>query len=116
MEREICFISGASNWGGGGQTSVQRLTLPTGNQWARAFIESRRGLHAETAQSALTVIFTLVIGGLTSILLTVLGTGNLQFPFVGHSLVMGKGLASLNEAMSHAVQGDQPISPKGNQS
>ena len=108
MERKICFILDASNWGRGGQTSVQRLTLPrTGNQWARAFIENRRGPHAKTAQSALTVIFRLVIGGLTSITLTVLGTVNLQFPFMDHSLVMGKGLASLNEAMSHAMQGDQ---------
>ena len=107
MDRKICFILDASNWGRGGWTSVQRLTPRTGNQWARAFIENRRGLHAKTAQSALTVIFRLVIGGLTSITLTVLGTVNLQFPFMDHSLVMGKGLASLNEAMSHAMQGDQ---------
>ena len=106
MARKICFILDANNWGRGGWTSVQRLTPCTGNQWARAFIESRRGPHAKT-QSALTVIFRLVIGGLTSITLTVLGTLNLQFPFMDHSLVMGKGLASLNEAMSRAMQGDQ---------
>ena len=50
----------------------------------------RRGerLHAETAQSALTVIFKLVVGGLTSVILIVLGTVNLQFqgPFVPISL------------------------------
>ena len=37
------------------------------------------GLHAETAQSALAVIFKLVIGGLISVILVVLGTVNLQF-------------------------------------
>ena len=36
-------------------------------------------LHAETAQSPLTVIFRLVISGLTSIILFVLGTGRRQF-------------------------------------
>ena len=79
---------------GGGWTSVQRPTPPHppphthSNRGARAFIDRRRGLHAETAQSALTVIFRLVIGGLTSVILIVLGTVNLQFqgPFVPISL------------------------------
>ena len=48
-------------------------------QRVRAFIDRGRGLHAETARSSLTVIFRLVIGGLTSIILVVLGTVNLQF-------------------------------------
>ena len=30
--------------------------MPTDNQWAQAFTGRRRGLHAETAQSALTVL------------------------------------------------------------
>ena len=38
-----------------------------------------RWLHAETAQSALTVILKLVISGLTSVILIVLSTINLQF-------------------------------------
>ena len=42
------------------------------------FLGRRRGLHEETAQSTLTVIFKLVIGGLTNILV-VLGIANLQF-------------------------------------
>ena len=50
------------------------MTLPTDNQWARG-----KGLHAETAQSALTVILKLVIGGLTSDTLIVLRAVNLQF-------------------------------------
>ena len=45
----------------------------------RAFIDRGRALHAETAQLALTVSFGLVIGGLTSVILVVLGTVNLQF-------------------------------------
>ena len=90
MERKVCFISDAGNWWGGRLwTSVQRLTSPPlATSGARAFIVRRRGLHAETAQSALTVIFKLVIGGLTSIILVVVGTVNLQFqgPFVPISL------------------------------
>ena len=58
---------------------VQRLTPPANNQGARAYIDRGRGLHAETAQSAPTVILKLVIGGLTSVILIVLGTVNLQF-------------------------------------
>jgi len=47
-----------------------------------------RGLWAETAQSALTVILKLVIGGLTSVIFIVLGTVNLHFQgwFVSISL------------------------------
>ena len=46
------------------------------------------GLHAEMAQSTLTVIFKLLISGLANIILIVLGTVNLQFqgPFVRISL------------------------------
>ena len=52
---------------------------PIGNKWARAFLGRRRELHEERAQSALTVIFKLVIGDLTSVILIVLNTVNLQF-------------------------------------
>ena len=63
MERKVCFISEASNRGGawGGRNPLQRLTPPTDNQCARAFIDGGRGLHAETAQSALTVLLKLVM-------------------------------------------------------
>ena len=40
--------------------------------------QSGRGLHAETAPSALRASFRLVVGGLTNILLVVLGIVNLQ--------------------------------------
>ena len=58
---------------------IDYLHIHTHNQWARAFIDGGRALHAETAQSALTVIFKLVIGDLTSVILIVLNTVNLQF-------------------------------------
>ena len=60
-------------------TSVQRPAPPGATSGARAFIDRRRELHAETAQSALTVIFKLIISGLTSIILIILSTVNLQF-------------------------------------
>ena len=58
---------------------VERPTTPTVNRWARAFTGGGRGLPAETAQSALTVTLKLVMGGLTSVTLIVLGTVSLQF-------------------------------------
>ena len=60
--------------------SVQRPTSPTpATGGARAFIDRRRRPHAETEQSFLTVIFKLIIGGLTCVMLVVLGTVNIQF-------------------------------------
>ena len=87
MERKVCFILDAGNQGRG-QTPVQRPTPFPDNQWARAFIDGGRGLCAETAQSALTVILKLVISGLTSVILIVLTALNLQFQgqFVSHFL------------------------------
>ena len=85
------FLVPATGQGQGRHLSEGQLLPSTGKLWARALIDrSGEGgrLHAETAQSALTVIFTLVIGGLTSVILLVLGTLNLQFqgPFVPISL------------------------------
>ena len=50
--------------------------------------QSGRGLHAEIAPSALRATFKLVVGGLTNILLVVLGIVNLQLQglFVNISL------------------------------
>ena len=63
-----------------GQTSVQRLTpLPLNTQGGKSFYRHREGLHAETAQPALTVALKLVLGGLTSIIWGVSGTVSLQF-------------------------------------
>ena len=57
---------------------VQRLTSPL-QPGGKSFSRQREGLHAKTVQSALTVIWKLVIGGLTSIILNVLSTVSLQF-------------------------------------
>ena len=64
----------------GGWISVQKLIPPPSlNQGARAFTDRGRGQHAETAQSALAFMLKSVTGGLTSIILIVLDTVNLQF-------------------------------------
>ena len=51
--------------GGGGHLSEGWLPTMPGNQWGKSFYRQRRGLHAETAQWGLTVVFKSVIGGLT---------------------------------------------------
>ena len=61
--------------------------FPLATSGARTFIDRRSGLHAEMAQSALPVIFKLVTGGLTNVILVVLGIINLQsrgvlYPFL----------------------------------
>ena len=59
MERKVCFLLDVSNQRRR-QTPVQgpipSPLLPTTSSWAGAFIGRGRGLHAETARSALTVI------------------------------------------------------------
>ena len=77
VERQACFISDAGNWGSAReQTSVQRQLATRG---ARAFIDKRRGLHVDPAQSALIVIFKLVVCSLTSVIWMVGGTVKLQY-------------------------------------
>ena len=78
MERKVSFISDASNFGGG-QTSVQRSTPPADRRWGRAFLDRGRGLHEEKVQSALAVIFKLVISDLSSVISIALGAVCLQF-------------------------------------
>ena len=78
VERKVCFILDASNRRGG-RTSVQRATPHHWRSVGKSFYRWREGLHVETAQSALTVILKLVIGGLTSVILILLSTINLQF-------------------------------------
>ena len=63
----------------GGLLSKGQLPPHGDNQWGRAFTGRGRGLRAETARSALTVILKLVIGGLTSVILIVLSTIRLHF-------------------------------------
>ena len=82
VERKVGFLRDAGNKLGDADRVLSKGQLfphPTDNQWARASIYERRGLHAETAQSALTVILKTVIRGQISIILIVLSTINLQF-------------------------------------
>ena len=58
---------------------VQRLSPHNRRSVARAFVDRWRGLQAEIAQLALTVILKLVISCLTSVISIVLHTVNLQF-------------------------------------
>ena len=86
MEMKVCFISDAGNWGGERVADVFPKADSRHKQWGKNFYKQSGG-GMETMcrnNTALTVIFKLVIGDLTSIILIVLGTVNLQFqdPFV----------------------------------
>ena len=56
VERNVCFISDAGNWGGVGEGGrhLSKGRLAPDKQGVSAFIESRGGLRAETALSSLT--------------------------------------------------------------
>ena len=60
-------------------TSPKADSSSLDNEWTRTFIDRGRRLCVETAESAVTVILKLVIGGLTSVILIVLSTVTLQF-------------------------------------
>ena len=82
VERKVCFISDVGNWGWRVADTCPKSNFapaPDSGSFYRQSIGRDGGLHAETAQSSLTVIFTLVVSGLTSITLVVLGSVNLQF-------------------------------------
>ena len=74
MKRKVCFILDASSQWGRWTPVPRPFPHPPDTQWARASVGRGRGLRADRAQSALTVILKLVIGGLTSIILIVLST------------------------------------------
>ena len=82
MESLLYFVGqqpGAGVLDGGGRR-LSKGWLPTdGQSVGKSFIDRGRGLHAETVQSALTIILKLAIGGLISVMLIVLGTVSLQF-------------------------------------
>ena len=80
VERKVCFILDASNWGGEIDLCPKADSLPAPRQsGGKSFYRQREGLHAERAQSALTVFLKLVISGLTSVILIVLSTVTPQF-------------------------------------
>ena len=64
MERKMGFTLNVGNWQGRVETSVQRTPHHPSRPWSFYRQKCRgciQGLHAETAQSALTVIFRLAI-------------------------------------------------------
>lgn len=82
VERKVWFISDA---GKGGRRVVDicpkadsASSLPAEQAGAGNFCKVGRGVHAEAAQPSLTVIFRLVLSGLTGVILTALGTVNLR--------------------------------------
>ncbi|CAN0551180.1 unnamed protein product [Rangifer tarandus platyrhynchus] len=83
VERKVCFTSDAGNMMGRVVNICPKARPPLhpNKQGVRAFMDrlESRGQRIETAQSSLTVIFKLIISGLNSIILVVLGTVNLQF-------------------------------------
>ena len=84
MERKVCFISDVGNWQGGLWTCVQRLTpsppqQAVGESIYRLSQQGAGGNIKKQHHHLLTVIFKLIISSLTSIILVVLGTVNLQF-------------------------------------
>ena len=55
MEGKLALFQMPAAGGGGGVDICLRVgSPPIGKQWVRAFTDRRRGLRAETAQSALT--------------------------------------------------------------
>ena len=70
---------GVGGRGGAVGGHLSKGQLLTGYQWGKSFYRQKEGIRVETAQPALTVTFKLVIGALTGVILTVLGTVKLQF-------------------------------------
>ena len=71
-------------------------------------------LHAETAQSSVTVSFKLVIGGLTSVIFVVLDIVNLQFQGFPHSSVSKKSACNAGDLGSFPGSGRSPGEGNGN--
>ena len=117
MERKVCFISDADSWAGG-WTSIPRPTHLAGSRWGKSFYRQKvsggGGLHAKIAQSSLTVIFKLVIGGLTSLIFVVLDTVNLQFQGFPHSSVGKKSACNAGDLGSIPGSGRPPGEGNGN--
>ena len=90
MEMKVCFISDAGIWGGGRMADISPKADSPHKQWGKNFYKQSGGGAEATCRNntALTIIFKLVISDLTSIILIILGIVNLQFqgPFVRISL------------------------------
>ena len=100
--------------GGEGRCLSKGHLSAADNRGPRALIGRGRGLHAETAQSALMVVLKSVSGGLTSVIWIVLGTDNChsQGQFVSISLrpVLGTvGANVVGQPGHHAVNFFPPV-------
>ena len=79
MERKVCFILDAGN-PGGGRTPVQRPATPDPQQPVRkSFYRQREGATCRNNSQLWRSSWNWSCGGLTSIILIVLSTVNLQF-------------------------------------
>ena len=78
VERKVCFISDVGNWRGRMADVRPKADSPLTNR-GESFYRQARGGYMQNQRSSLSVIFKLVISGLTSIIVVVLGTVNLQF-------------------------------------
>ena len=75
--RQVNFISDASNWAGRADTYPTSHS-PIDNQ-GKSFYRQKESYMRKQCRQLQTVIWKLVIGGLTSVILVILGTVNLQF-------------------------------------
>ena len=79
MDRKFALLqmpASGGAWKGGRLSKSQFPPLTISGQDR---LQTREGLHAETAQSARTVVLKSVIAGLTTAILVVVGTVNLRF-------------------------------------
>ena len=80
MERKVCVILVAGNWGSGRQMLVQRSTTPQPLIIrAQELLQTEGGAPCRAPQSTLTLIFKFVTSSLTSIILMVSCTVSFQF-------------------------------------
>ena len=82
VEREVCFISDAGNWEWRVRTPVQSPTSPlplTVGAFIDRVLVVVGGVTCRNSAVISKVVFRLVLSGLTSITLVVLGAVNLQF-------------------------------------
>ena len=79
VERKGCFISGASSWWGRVVNICPKADSPHDKQGVRASIDRVEGVTCRNSTVISNRRLQLVISGLTSVILVVLGTVNLQF-------------------------------------
>ena len=78
VERKVCLISDAGNWGWGGGGHLSKGPLLPPHPLLTGVRGAGRGPRAEAARASLTVIPRVVVSRLTSIILGISGTVNLQ--------------------------------------